>query len=200
MEQTVLIKRSIEKDGKPLKTGEYFVLRRSNAGLGEYQTSACYDKANDDWSNSGITHWYEPVSASIFVQGNMNAGCEQMIDYILKIDAMTTKEFCENQGCPLPIPMNDIESSANQFLQIDAIKHRLFVSEAKRLRRSAAHHSQMPNSLNKMHKPIVVEQYADNGEFSHWHLIDPHTGSVMWSSFPEETEVKGQKIILFDDL
>ena len=49
-----------------------------------------------------------------------------------------------------------------------------------------------------MEKPIVVEQYADNGEFSHWHLIDPQTGCVMWSSFPEETEAQGQKIISFN--
>jgi len=48
-----------------------------------------------------------------------------------------------------------------------------------------------------MDKPIIVEQYADNGEFSHWHLIDTQTGCVMWSSFPEESEAKGQKIISF---
>lgn len=43
-------------------------------------------------------------------------------------------------------------------------------------------------------KPIIVEQYADNGEFSHWHLIDPQTGEVLWSSFPEETKARGENI------
>lgn len=46
-----------------------------------------------------------------------------------------------------------------------------------------------------MKKPILVEQYADNGEFSHWHLIEPEDGGVLWSSFPEETKAQGQKII-----
>lgn len=44
-----------------------------------------------------------------------------------------------------------------------------------------------------MEKPVLVEQYSDNGEFSHWHLVDKD-GSVLWSSFPEETEARGQKI------
>ncbi len=43
-------------------------------------------------------------------------------------------------------------------------------------------------------KPLLVNQYADNGEFSHWHLIDDSDGKVLWSSFPEETEAKGQTI------
>lgn len=45
-----------------------------------------------------------------------------------------------------------------------------------------------------MEKPIIDEQYTDNGEFSHWHLIDQETGCVLWSSFPEETIARGQKI------
>ncbi len=49
-------------------------------------------------------------------------------------------------------------------------------------------------------KPIIVEQFADNGEFSHWHLIDPKTGNVMWSSFPEETLARGQKIISYNEI
>lgn len=54
----------------------------------------------------------------------------------------------------------------------------------------------LPNEKHKkMNKPIIVEQYADNGEFSHWHLIKVETGEVLWSSFPEETIAQGQKII-----
>ena len=45
-----------------------------------------------------------------------------------------------------------------------------------------------------MRKPILEDQYADNGEFSHWHLIAPEDGRVLWSSFPEETVAGGQKI------
>jgi len=42
--------------------------------------------------------------------------------------------------------------------------------------------------------PIVSEQFADNGEHSHWHLIGSD-GEILWSSAPEETITRGQKII-----
>ncbi len=48
--------------------------------------------------------------------------------------------------------------------------------------------------MENTHKPIIVEQFSDNGEFSHWHLIEPKTGIVLWSSFPEETVAQGQEI------
>lgn len=31
-----------------------------------------------------------------------------------------------------------------------------------------------------MVKPIVIEKFADNGEHSHWELINPNTGEVLW--------------------
>jgi len=40
-------------------------------------------------------------------------------------------------------------------------------------------------------KPIVEEAFADNGEHSHWFLIDPTTGSKIWSEDPEECSAKG---------
>lgn len=50
-----------------------------------------------------------------------------MVDYILNIDWMTTTEFCNETGAPLP----NIRSGVDSFLQIDAIKHRMFVEYAK---------------------------------------------------------------------
>ena len=38
-------------------------------------------------------------------------------------------------------------------------------------------------------KPIVSEAFADNGEHSHWRLIDPETGKLLWSEFPEEDKI-----------
>lgn len=45
-----------------------------------------------------------------------------------------------------------------------------------------------------MSKPIIVDQFADNGQFSHWHLIHPTTGAVLWSSCPAETIARGEQI------
>lgn len=35
--------------------------------------------------------------------------------------------------------------------------------------------------MNKMEKPIIKEVFADNGEHSHWVLIDNNSGEVLWS-------------------
>ncbi len=45
-----------------------------------------------------------------------------------------------------------------------------------------------------MEKPIIVPAYADNGEHSHWELIDVETGEVLWSEDVKETNARGQKI------
>lgn len=50
-----------------------------------------------------------------------------MIQFILDIDWMTTMEFCNEYGCPVP----DMKGGVNAFLQVDAIKHRLFTEYAK---------------------------------------------------------------------
>ena len=45
-----------------------------------------------------------------------------------------------------------------------------------------------------MTEPKIIEVFSDNGDFSHWHLINIENGEVLWSSFQEETLAMGQKI------
>ena len=54
-----------------------------------------------------------------------------MVQFILEIDFMTTKEFCDKFNVPHPIFTGEVESSAKQFLQVDAIKQKMFVDYAK---------------------------------------------------------------------
>mgnify|MGYP003403190717 FL=1 len=54
-----------------------------------------------------------------------------MVQFILEIDWMTTKEFCDTYKVPHPFFTGDVKSSADQFLQVDAIKHKMFVTHAK---------------------------------------------------------------------
>jgi len=56
-----------------------------------------------------------------------------MVQFILEIDWMNTKEFCNKYSVPLPRFTGDIQTSADKFLQIDAIKHKMFVEHAKLL-------------------------------------------------------------------
>ena len=39
-----------------------------------------------------------------------------------------------------------------------------------------------------MKEPKVIEKFADNGEHSHWKLIDDETGEVLWSEEPKEVK------------
>lgn len=52
--------------------------------------------------------------------------------------------------------------------------------------------------MNK--EPIVNEVFSDNGEHSHWNLIDPETGENLWSEDPEEDEATGHPVKVPDYL
>lgn len=54
-----------------------------------------------------------------------------MVQFILDIDWMSTQEFCEAYNIPMPQFTGEVQSSAKQFLQVDAIKHKVFVEYAK---------------------------------------------------------------------
>lgn len=44
---------------------------------------------------------------------------------------MTTVEFCDKFNIPYPVFTGEVKSTADQFLQIEAIKQRMFVEYAK---------------------------------------------------------------------
>jgi hypothetical protein len=46
-----------------------------------------------------------------------------------------------------------------------------------------------------MEKPIVNEVFCDNGEHSHWNLIDPETGKNLWSEDFKEDELNGFPVV-----
>lgn len=35
-------------------------------------------------------------------------------------------------------------------------------------------------------KPLIIENFADNGEFSHYELINPETGETLWTEDEEK--------------
>ena len=43
--------------------------------------------------------------------------------------------------------------------------------------------------MDSSNKPVVTAAYADNGEHSHWRLINPETGELLWSELPEEDKI-----------
>lgn len=58
---------------------------------------------------------------------------DAMIKYILEIDALTTTEFCNKYNVPKPVFTGEVNSSVNEMLRIDAVKHRMFVQKAKEI-------------------------------------------------------------------
>ena len=45
-----------------------------------------------------------------------------------------------------------------------------------------------------MKKPIVIEVFADNGELSHYALINHENGEKLWSENPEECKAMGYPV------
>jgi hypothetical protein len=45
-----------------------------------------------------------------------------------------------------------------------------------------------------MEKPMIIEVYADNGDLSHYALIDTNTGEKLWSEAPEECKAIGYPV------
>ena len=54
-----------------------------------------------------------------------------MVEFILEIDSMTTTEFCKEWNVPLPNWTGDVKTSSDKFLQVDAIKSKMFIDYAK---------------------------------------------------------------------
>jgi len=61
---------------------------------------------------------------------------KELYSYILEIDFLTTKEFCDKFNVPHPKFTGEVESSVCDMLRIDAVKHRMFVEKAKQIRKS----------------------------------------------------------------
>jgi hypothetical protein len=40
-----------------------------------------------------------------------------------------------------------------------------------------------------MEKPIITEAFNDDGSFSHWRLINPENGELIWTENPEEDKI-----------
>lgn len=54
-----------------------------------------------------------------------------MVKFILDIDWLTTKEFCDKYSVPHPFYTGEVNSSVDKLLQVDAVKHRMFLEYAK---------------------------------------------------------------------
>ena len=48
-----------------------------------------------------------------------------------------------------------------------------------------------------MKKPILNEVFTDNGEHSHWNLIDGETNDIIWSEDPIEDNINHNKLDLY---
>jgi len=57
----------------------------------------------------------------------------ELLNFILETDFLTTSEFCKKYNIPEPVFTGEVQSSARQFLQIDVIKHKMYVEKAKEI-------------------------------------------------------------------
>lgn len=59
---------------------------------------------------------------------------QKMIDYILDIDWLTTKEFCDKYDVKMPEFMHDTNWNVSELFRIDAIKWKMVMEYAKKLK------------------------------------------------------------------
>lgn len=57
-----------------------------------------------------------------------------LVDFVLNLDFLTTKEFCNNYNIAIPSWQGDTKAAAIQFMELDAIKLKLIIEEAKKLK------------------------------------------------------------------
>jgi len=59
-----------------------------------------------------------------------------MVSFILSIDWLSTAEFCDTYDLPHPHFTGDVKTSADKFINLDIIKHKLFIEYAKMLNKN----------------------------------------------------------------
>ena len=56
---------------------------------------------------------------------------KELIDFILELDRLTTKEFCDKFNHPLPSWKGNVGVAVSEFLSIDAVKYKMIKDLAK---------------------------------------------------------------------
>lgn len=59
----------------------------------------------------------------------------ELLNYILDIDTLSTKEFCEANNIELPSWKGDVTLAASEFIRLDAIKWKMAKEKAKEIKR-----------------------------------------------------------------
>ena len=108
-----------------------------------------------------------------------------MVDFILEIDFMTTGEFCKNYELQLPT----IQDGADGLLQIDAIKHKMFVEHAKFLNKKLS--LDMFEGENAV---FIGGQYVDRQPSSHWNTFEIKNKVVFQDSNGRKNNSLGLKV------
>lgn len=102
------------------------------------------------------------------------------------------QEYCPNCNQPLKAVHRDM---GKNFVGDTFIRYELCNCEKKQEEKSVGIFMQPQES-----KPIVNEVFADNGEHSHWELIDPRNGKILWVGDEPTPPVSGEPGGLQDEI
>lgn len=107
-----------------------------------------------------------------------------MVQYILDIDWMSTAEFCDEYNVPKPVLINDVNTMVNQLLQVDAIKHKMFVEYAKFLNKELS--LDMFKDDNKVFNEFEINYLGsgipriENGKYGKYKIINDEYGFYLY--------------------
>lgn len=84
---------------------------------------------------------------------------KEIVDRIMEIDFMGTKEFCEKHNYPVPFYTGDVQSSAELFLLVDAKRWNVIKDFAKEVRRGEP--NEKAQSAEEYIKDILGHDFSD---------------------------------------
>lgn len=61
---------------------------------------------------------------------------DELLEYVLELDGLLTKEFCEKYNHEVPTWKGNVEVAAYEFITLDAIKYKMIIDKAKTIYRN----------------------------------------------------------------
>ena len=75
---------------------------------------------------------------------------KELVKYILELDFLTTKEFCEKYAIPLPLFLKGMSATelAYKFIKLDAIKFNMIIEKTKEISKRNNSDGEITNHLS----------------------------------------------------
>ena len=123
------------------------------------------------------------------IANHLKEDCQGSTDYLSGINdgVYKTLHYCLDRNM---IPVQDVREKAKEFLLKMSKEPSMISTESMLVKFYCDLNGTAKRLTQDEVKPIVIEKFADNGEFSHYELINPKTNEVLWTENSDEIDWK----------